>query len=337
MICPHCEKSLLRKERPNNVCSNCKRRYALDPKTNPLQISDLRIRRVMTKLTDEGRVPCTPGQLWYALSRKSLRSKRTESGCVALFVAVVATIVGLFSDTRFVVIAGCVVLLGAITYLGMLAGGLRRGRPRVARSDFHKDVLQQWIGVYGSPPPGLVDDRRHPQPGPIPAGSHHAVLLCPDPSIAAFLVAAGLPDRYGLALAREVHDVPARGPVIVLHDAGAHGLLLLQRARGALPGRPVIDAGLPLRTMRGLPNAVPYRSGKPGRAAMAELTARGHFTRGELRWLRAGWTFPLIGAPPARLLAVVERIAERVGMATDPQRRHAAAVGFLTWPTTGER
>ncbi|MER0241675.1 hypothetical protein AAHZ94_06485 [Streptomyces sp. HSW2009] len=334
MICPRCETSLLRKERPHNTCSTCHQRYALDPKTNLLRLHDLRIRRVLGKLTDEGRLPCAPGQLWYALSRRSLRDQGIEWGCfgVPLFAGIVVICIGLAAAT-FMLVLGSVLLAVAVSYLVAAALGFGRGKPDMPRADFWKMVLDPWRDVYGELPRGVVDDRSHPTPGPFPAGEPRTTLLCSDPSIAAFLGAADLRLRYGVHLAREVGDVLPSGPVIVLHDASAHGLVAPPRTRAALPGRHVIDAGLPLRTVRALPNAVPLRESKPDRATMDELTASGQYTPDELKWLRKGWTFPLVAVPPARLLSVVERIAEQAGRPAAPPRQQAATIGFLTWPT----
>lgn len=339
MICPHCEKDLLRKERPDNTCSKCNRRYALDPKTNPLRLNDLRVRRVLAKLTDEGRLPCAPGQLWYALSRNSLRHRHVDAGCFAfLFVIGGGIILGgpIVGSRLMFIVGGIVVGFGVLLAIASVTGN-NLGKPQLPRHTFHQDVLAAWAKVYGGLPPGVVDDRQYPSPQPARAGALSATLLCPDPSVAAFLTAEGLPERYGLLLARDVADVLAHGPVVVLHDVGPRGLLLPQHARAALPGREVIDAGLPLRAVRGLPNAVPVRERKPDRAVLAELTASGHYTEEELTWLRKGWTYPLVAVPPARLLTVVDRVAERVSRRADPQRRRAAAVGFMTWPAEGER
>ncbi|MFE6779780.1 hypothetical protein [Streptomyces sp. NPDC057702] len=335
MICPHCEKSLLRKERPGNVCGGCRRRYALDPKTSPLELSDLRVRRVLAKLTEEGRLPCTPGHLWYALSRRSLRSARGDGGCVAasLLFGGVLTASAMVGGPAFLVVVGVLLLLLGVVLLVSKALGVGRGRPRLPRERFHSDVLGPWARVYGGLPPGVVDDRKYPRPGPEPAGGYHATLLCPDLSVAAFLAAEGLPARFGLLLAREVSGVLAHGPVLVLHDAGARGLLLPGQVRAALPGRRVVGAGPPLRVVRALPNAVPYRERRPGKDVLVALTATGDHTEDELAWLRRGWSFPLVAIPPVRLLAVVGRDAERMTRGVDPEWRRAAGVGFLTWPS----
>ncbi|MFE7232363.1 hypothetical protein ACWCRF_20385 [Streptomyces sp. NPDC002405] len=349
MICPHCEESLLRKERPGNVCGKCGSRYALDPKTNPLQLNDLRVRRTALALGHDSQVPCTPGQLWYALSRKSLRETQVEMGCgVSLMIAgVIAVFVGLGSKGVVVATLGGVLLLAAVGFVVAEVMGVGRGRPRVAREAFRTGPLEAWKSVYGSLPPGVIDDSRYPTPGPHPANggvdpepapgtpSDGLVLVCPDRSIAVFLDAAGLTTRHGVTLVADPAALPAapgRGPVLVLHDADAHGLLLAHRVRAAQPARPVVDIGLPLGAVQGLARAVPVRGEQPGASVMKLLAQSGEFSSGQLKWLSRGWGFPLVGVPPVKLLTVVSRAVEKAGAAADPQRRRAASLGFLTWP-----
>ncbi|MFF4764018.1 hypothetical protein [Streptomyces sp. NPDC001292] len=349
MICPHCEKSLLRKERPGNACGKCGRGYALDPKTNPLQLNDLRVRRTALGLTQDGQLRCTPGQLWYALSRKSLRETQVETGCaIALTIAgVVVGLVGLGSKGVVVATLGGLLLLAAVGFVVAEVMGVGRGRPRLDREAFLTGPLKAWKSVYGSLPPGVIDDSRYPTPGPHPgnggadeesASPDGLALVCPDRSIAVFLDAAGLTARYGVTLVADPAALPAtpgRGPVLVLHDADAHGLLLAHRVRTAQRARPVVDIGLPLGAVHGLPRAVPVRGEQPGASVMELLAQSREFSPRQLKWLGKGWGFPLVGVPPAKLLAVVSRAVERVGTEADPQRRRAASVGFLTWPEEG--
>ncbi|MFE6286173.1 hypothetical protein [Streptomyces sp. NPDC057877] len=335
MICPHCEQSLLRRERPANVCGKCGRTYALDPKTNPLRLHDLRVRRVTRKLTRDGQVPCTPDQLWYALSRRSLRETQVDMGCaiaLTLFGLVVG-IAGLLTVMAFAVVGG-LLLLGALGFVVAEIGGVGRGRPRLDRKAFHAGALADWRRVYQALPPGVVDDSGYPSPPAVPA-SEGLVLVCPDRSIAVFLDAAGLTTRYGVTLAADpgaLSDSPGPGPVLVLHDADAHGLLLADRVRAALPGRPVVDVGLPLDAVYGRANAVPVRGEPPKAEVMEPLAERAELSPAQFQWLRKGWGFPLVGVEPARLLAVVTRAVERARAAADPERRRAASVGFMTWP-----
>ncbi|MFF5719197.1 hypothetical protein [Streptomyces buecherae] len=336
MICPHCDASLLRRERPNNVCGKCGRRYALDPKTNPLELSDLRVRRVVAKLTDDGRLPCTPGHLWYALSRRSLRSRRIGGGCVAVaLLGAYLLAAGFVAGSAPLAYFGCVLVLLALTLCVLTVAGGGRGRPKMLPGAFRRYVLDAWVEVYGGLPPGVVEDRRYPAPGGASGSGQAATLLCPDLSVATLIAAAGLPERHDLLLVRDLPEVPERGPVIVLHDVSAPGLLLPWRVREALPGRRVIDAGVPLRAVRGLPHAVPYRDHQPGQAVLARLAEVGDYTSDELAWRRKGWTYPLVAVPPDRLLDVVRRVAERTVRTASADQGRAAAVGFLTWPDEG--
>ncbi|MGW3954351.1 hypothetical protein ACWEKM_26250 [Streptomyces sp. NPDC004752] len=348
MICPHCEKSLLQKERPGNRCSKCGRTYALDPKTNPLRLSDLRVRRIVAGLTQDGQLPCTTGQLWYALSRKSLRDTQVDTGCaiVSAVFGSIALFIALGSEIVAFGVVGGLLLLTALGFVAARVMGVGRGRPRLTRVAFRTGPLEEWKRVYGSLPPGVIDDSRYPSPGvhPTHGGAAPAaapatpadglVLVCPDRSVAVFLDAAGLTTRYGLTLvpdAAALLAAPGAGPVLVLHDADARGLLLAHRVRTAQPGRRVIDIGLPLGAVHGLARAVPVRGEPPGSSVMGPLRTSGEFSRDQLTWLARGWGFPLVGVPPAKLLAVVTRAVERTGAAADSRRR-AASVGFLTWP-----
>ncbi|MFJ8793539.1 hypothetical protein [Streptomyces sp. NPDC102462] len=350
MICPHCETSLLRKERPGNRCGTCGRSYALDPKTNPLGLHDLRVRRIVARLTQDGRLPCTPGQLWYALARKSLRASQVDTGCAIVLgvLGAIALFIAAGSEVMAFGVGGGLLLLVALGFVVARVMGVGRGRPRLSRTDFRTGPLEEWKSVYGSLPPGVIDDSRYPSPhagpahdatGPAPATpSDRLVLVCPDRSVAVFLDAAGLTARHRLTLVADPAALPAApgaGPVLVLHDADARGLLLARRVRLAQPGRPVVDVGLPLGAVHGLARAVPVRGEPPGPTVMARLRDSGEFSRDQLKWLAKGWGFPLVGVPPAKLLAVVSRAVERAGAAAETQRRRAADIGFMTWPREG--
>ncbi|WP_327159876.1 hypothetical protein [Streptomyces zaomyceticus] len=346
MICPHCEHNLLRKERPGNRCSRCKRAYALDPKTNPLRLNDLRVRRITAALTDGGRIRIVPDQLWYALSRKRLRDSDYAQGCVgaAFAGAGFVTFVSFVAEAPVILLVSAALLITGLGIAVARATGVGKGIPPVARGNFPAQVLDPWRKVYGALPPGVLDTTKPAvgttaptAAGPTDAAGPTGVLLCDDRAVLAFLVADGLPARHGLALARspvEARTVPSSGPVLVLHDIDADGELLVRRTREALPGRTVVDAGPPLRTVLALPQAVPHRDPgrKPGPAVVRALTELGTFTPEELQWLAKGWRFPLVGLPPARLLAVVDRVAGELTRRVDADRRRAADLGFLTWP-----
>ncbi|MGJ5893619.1 hypothetical protein DF268_11130 [Streptomyces sp. V2] len=323
MICPHCRQSLLRKERPGNRCGKCGRRYAFDPKTDPLELNDLRVLRIAAALTSGGQLPCTTGQLWYALSRRSLRRPRAGAGC-AIPLAVLGGgvgIVGVGSGVGAAQVVGLLALLVAAGFGVAHVTGVGRGRPRLERASFRTVSLAAWRVAHGSLPPGILDDTRAPLPRE--GAASRTVVLCPDRSIAVFL------DAAGLDVVTEPSALPRRVPVLVLHDADAAGVLYAHWARSAYPGRIVVDVGVPVDAVYGVRKAVPVRGERPDADTVKSLTATGELTAQQVKWLARGWGFPLVGVPPAKLLAAVTRAREQV-----EARREAAAVGFLTWPET---
>ncbi|MCB5181663.1 hypothetical protein [Streptomyces antimicrobicus] len=358
MICPHCEKNLLRKERTGNVCSHCRKRYALDPKTNPLALNDLRVRRVVQQLTGEAealgtgqgraagpgpQVAVSTGQLWYALSRRRLKEAGISGGCAGgtAGFAAFAGLVGVLTDATALLFVCAVLLVVAAGCLTARLAGVGRGVPRVTHAQFKDTALREWRQVYGALPAGVVDDteidpyRALPASPGLPAPT--AVLVCPERSVAAFLAANGVPSRYGVALVpgpEGVRPLPGHLPVLALHDADVEGELLVRRLRQELPGRRVVDAGLPLRSVREPAKGVPYRdpARRPRPEQLRLLAGTGTVAQEELDRLAKGWRYPLVAVPPRKLLDVVTRLAEEAGRRTDPERRRAAAVGFMSWP-----
>ncbi|MET8978850.1 hypothetical protein ABZX85_24845 [Streptomyces sp. NPDC004539] len=321
MICPHCAQSLLQKERPDRRCSICGRRFAFDPKTNPLRLNDLRVRRIADRLTQNGQLPCTTGQLWYALSRRTLRQPGVDLdwAFILLLAGAAAGGIGLAAGVGFAQFIGLLVLLVGAGFVAAHLMGVRRGRPKVGRQAFRTDTMAVWRDVYHQLPPGVLDDSRYPQPGEASADA--PVVICPDRSIGVFLHKAGV-DVFA-----DWSGLPGRGPVLVLHDADPDGLLFVDRVRAAVPGRAVVDIGVPVDAVFGVTKAVPVRGDRPGRHVIESLAAGGELTPEQLKWLGKGWGFPLVGVPPAKLLAVVRGAVEDA-----EARRGAAAVGFLTWP-----
>ncbi|MFE7565735.1 hypothetical protein ACFU76_02040 [Streptomyces sp. NPDC057539] len=341
MICPFCNRNLLLRERPNRTCSHCKRRYALDPKTNSLRLSDARVHRLLAKLTDGGRLKISAHQLGAAALPKSVPTKSRSPvvealGClwVPLLIGVIMVVAGVSADD-----VGAFTIFGSILIgifvLGMtiaaIAGGKKQGTPHPL-SGFRSILLSDWVGVYGALPAGIVDDFPSRRVY-IPEGARLAVL-CGDRGIAAFLVANGIPERYGAVVATEAEQVPDALPVLVLHDASAPGCRSVVRTREALPGRTVIDAGLPPRAVMNTPGAPVWHGDRPAEDLIEWLGESGTLTKGELEWLARGCTVPLTAVRPAKLLAAVGRTVERLAATTpaDPERREAEAVGFLTWP-----
>ncbi|WP_327673496.1 hypothetical protein [Kitasatospora sp. NBC_00458] len=373
MICPHCAKSLQQRERGGHRCSYCRKEFALDPKSEGTGLHDLRIRKLTARLTLDGRLACTTGQLRYALQRRgrpdpAFLGNRGGGSCLAVL-GLAAIVVGaaLNGTLTVLLVLGGLVLIGTGVRMFRLADTPAPPVPIELRWDadgFRRTVVDRWKKVYGTLPAGLVEDELL-RPGPPPADPAF-VLLCPDRTVTAFLHANDYPRRHRALLAADLRAVPAGPPVVVLHDASPQGLLLVADTRAALPGRRVLDAGLPVRTVlvdqdKYVLLRDPHRPEEL--QVRLERTVPG-LTATELTWFAEGWWSPLAALPPKRLMAVALRAAERAGgahpahgrgtaggpgapgglvkapAARRPEpaespaetRRRALAVGFLTWP-----
>lgn len=348
MNCPHCTTSLLRKQRTGNRCSRCKREFALDPKTNPLQLHDLRLRALDQRLSGRDphgrpRLRYTADQLRFAAMRKVLVAGTSRSewlGCAAGLVVpgiVVAFVLMVVARTGMGgVIAVVVLVVAAVLVLRhVLTADERRypGAP-VSHQEFAA-TLRRWQQVYGEPPRGLLPPGRSGTVGP--AGPPRAVLVCTDDDVVAFLAAAGLFERHPVLLvadpaaldghpSRPVVDAARAGlPVLVMHDADPRGCLAVPLLRAALPGTRVVDVGL--RPRDGLAAAPPLRVRPPDELVERLRAAGTDLDADELTRLAEGQVVPVAAVRPARLLRAVERAVSRE---TIDDHDRARAIGFLS-------
>ncbi|WP_380283114.1 hypothetical protein [Kitasatospora purpeofusca] len=369
MICPHCSKDLLQRQRTRRRCTYCRKEFALDPKIDGPGLHDVRIRKLTAKLSDEGRLTVTSGQLNYALQhrgRPPQKFRGSKSDAVGLFgLAVLLTVVAVvLSATGF----GQWILLAALALVGFgirawwLADVPAPDTPVASRwteDAFRSTVLDRWRKVYGALPAGLVEDGLV-RPGPPPADPAF-VLLCPDRTVSAFLHANRYHERHRALLVTDLRAVPAGLPLVVLHDASPYGHLRAAEARAGRPGLRVLDAGLSVRTV--LVDEHKYTLLRDLHHAQ-DLPARlerqlPELTGSQRAWFADGWWTPLAALPPKRLLALAERAAERITAPPAPRdpaarrsgpvrspaagrpetpvetRRRALAVGFMSWPESG--
>ncbi|WP_416563534.1 hypothetical protein [Nocardia testacea] len=335
MICPHCAKSLLRRERTGRRCPACRREFALEPKESPARMHDLRMRRLAEKLSDGGDLRYTPTQLWYAATRRDVPS--VDRGYHA----------ALGWSCGIIVVGGFIcVVSGAVPALPGIATGLlllivvpllltlakpwfrRRTTVRIPVEPhrFRTEVLDRWAHIYGGPPPGLVAENI-----PLPAVPRpRLALLCGDRSVLACLAANNAAEVWGMALADRVDRLPPQVPVLVLHDAGLPGIGFGARARDALGSR-AVPIGLSASSVLAARSAVRLRELPDPAAPPVPEWAAG--SAAERDWLAGGWWSPAAALPPAQLLGVVARGVERVPEAADPDRQRAREIGFLTWPS----
>ncbi|MGW6917196.1 hypothetical protein ACWGB8_25685 [Kitasatospora sp. NPDC054939] len=343
MICPHCRVRLLRKERTGRTCHGCRKEFALDPKLDSL--SDLRIHHLVGHLTEQGRYRCTADQLRHALEPR--RSRSADDWLPAPADPIKWAVAGGFFGA-----SGTLLLVTAEAAAPYVAGGaalalaaplsavaVRRRRRNARRTVVRRAVvpgwtapafaavLARWTAVYGELPAGVVIDAEVAPSRPV--GAPVAALLCPDAAARACLHANGFPERHRTLLVASAADVPDGLPVVVLHDDSVPGLLLAAQVRAALPGRTVVDAGLPPGTALRERRTVQLRDVGLDPELLARLADAPGLTDAQRARYADGWWSPLAAVRPGVLLAAAERAVHRAAA------RHATPVGFLTWPEEG--
>lgn len=363
MICPHCARDVLRRERTERRCGKCKKRFALEPQENPIRLHDKRVRRLAELLGDGGQLSYTPEQFWYAAARGRLATPADwlVLYAVALTVPLVGAVLmvcvvwGLSAEgVAATIAAGVVTYVLAVLVLRLVARQKRRHGPLrmpIEQATLHSELDENWRRVYGAMPPGMVDGALPPEQWgestpPV------AAVLCPDPAVLVCLAANDLPRRLGAWLYAAPEQVPQGLPTVVLHDASPQGLLFAAQARRAL-GPHASVAGLAPRTVLPARDAkgptvadVPDAGRDAGPAKGLRLRephlspqeidqlrqAAPRLTEEELSWLAAGWWFPLAAVRPRALLTVVEAAVRRAQERGDPERHAARAIGFMTPP-----
>lgn len=327
MICPHCSRDLLRRQRTGSRCTYCGKKFVFDPKTNRLKLHDMRVRKLAGKLSDDGRLRFTVTQLWYAAGRKSLTGDSSGWGCLlsvaAVFTLIVAAATG---QGGLVCFAGPGLIIGVVLMVAASRRHLRRVPMPLA--GFRRSILTEWVQTYGSGVPGLVDEARVAVPTP---SNPRLGLVCPDPVAVACLAVNGILAQEAIVAVPVANALPPGLPAVILHDASPAGLSFAAQATAMLSGRRVVAAGLRPRTVLKAKAAVVLRERKPTASEVAGLRASG-LEQAEIEWLANGFWSPLAASSPARIIGMVHRAAVRVTGPSQVERRRAKRVGFLSWP-----
>jgi hypothetical protein len=333
MICPHCSRNVKRKERTGNVCGSCKRRFALEPKENFLNLHDVRMTKLATKLSDNGTYRFTTTQLWYAASHKAIARRARFPAPGKLFLSAIAvvvlTVLGFVAEAPLYWVFAAVLALGWALYLTARHANRynRRILPPVTHPEFVNNLLDSWRRTYGGDVPGVVREAGAPPEWHVPQPVL-AVLSDSHPALVA-LFANDVHRRHNVALVHRPDRVPAGVPVVLLHDVSLDGYRFAAEARAALGSRVVADLTPRPSVVKAAKGAVKLRQPAPRAEALRWPVANGVLAEADVAWLAEGWWSPVAALRPS---ALIGRVATAVQRAADPERRTAAAIGFLTWP-----
>jgi hypothetical protein len=332
VICPNCHRNVKRKERTGRQCGSCHKKFALEPKENTLNLHDVRLMKLATHLGNNGGYRYTTTQLWYAASRKTLaRSGRFPVGrlILSLIAIPVLAVLGGTLDAPFLWVVASVLTIGWTIYLTVWIArrDTRRVNPLMSHQTFVRNMLDAWRQTYGGDVPGVVRENGIDpnEPSKRPA---LVVLSHSHPALVG-LYANNVPQRQNVALAYRFEQVPAGVPVVLLHDVSVYGYRFAAKARAALGGQVVADLTPRPVAVKAAKGAVKLREPAPPTETIRWLRATGLLTDADVDWLARGWWSPIAALRPSALIGRVAAAAQRAG---DPERRTAAAVGFLTWP-----
>ncbi len=333
MICPHCKQSVTYKERHYNICSNCNKEFAFEPKTHKLQLSDAYFSNVVKKLSNNDKLFFTPQQLQFALSQKKIKN---SFSVYWLFIpAIITTIVAIVISANFVFVnsinslfAGGIIFSLWMIFIPLLVRyrKMNFSLPQ-AFIEFESDVLHRWKQIYGKYPDKLLVN--YSPPGDFNFDLK-GVLICDQREIGRCLIANHAAKNLAIvADLNQLNDLlQKRGvlPIYVLHDASRDGYQFFEKLKQQFGQHTrVFDLGFrPQAVMK--TNLLKFR--EPGtRQNFKSLTAE------ENKWLNDGYYTPLFALRPEKLIQYVTRQMENrsQAMADGNAREKAKAIGFMTW------
>lgn len=323
MKCIYCETNNTYPERVKNSqrCSKCHHPFAMEPKTDPLQISDGLFQRVIRDVSDGEKLFFTEQHLWYEFNRRLLKHKTLSCGAAATLL-LVAGGAGFAMHHLGPALLGMSGLCFAATTTSR-ASAAKLLRPKISLPDFDSRYLSKWVNAHGQipkllPPPAPSRGRLHtPQAQDITSYSFDRALVTEHADIAAMLVANNFHfenncailslDGYPYQTAATVMEMLMRNPqlkVFALHDASVRGCEMPGKLRQTPwfpdPTIRLIDLGLrpkhieatKLITLQRAQTTVP----DPLRATLIP---------GEILWLESGNVTELTCMRPAKLMRAI--------------------------------
>ncbi|MEM7030131.1 MAG: hypothetical protein AAF629_11240 [Chloroflexota bacterium] len=369
MICPHCKANILHRERTGRRCGRCKEKFALEPKSSPLRIHDMRIHRVTAKLSSEGAFVYTPRQLYYALIRRDTdalkRFFKTSLGCLfpAIFLSGFVACSGILDVFGSPLNAGIIMATLAICIWGILllwqwSHPSRRFKPPITLKKFDSHILKPWHQLYGQYPAHMLTNTKTTfnQVDQTLLDQLKAVVLCTDQELYQCLLANTQKLDWGIgvlpltqnpnppqqALIETLRRQP-KIPLLLLHNADVTGALLIHRVRRGLKlsaEHIVLDLGLhPHQVWE---HNLLTLGASPTRAQLAELAKyvvkdapdnrSDQLSTKAYTWLKEGHYGPILGLTPRRIFKMIRKAIDRVPNREPSAEEQAQGIGFMTWP-----
>jgi hypothetical protein len=282
--CIHCETNSTLKDRSGGSCPKCGHKFAFEPTTDPLRITDPLFFGAIQAVSAKGELFFTERQLYWELAR--FLEKKSLPGCA----------LGKKKPTGAAIKA-----------------------PKLTHREFSSKYLKRWVEVHGSPEKRIGLEKNAPA-APIPTElqsySFDRALVVEDAELAAMLVKNRFHFENNCAILALDRRFPApetlttvlgmlqRNPnlaVFALHDCSVAGLEMAQKLRAPewFPDLSVRIYDLGLR-----PGQLPAREtlGQPGSASVALPPAAGALSESERAWLSAGNAVELASLRPGKLM-----------------------------------
>jgi hypothetical protein len=334
MICPHCQRNLKYKERSGQTCGSCRKRFAVEPRDNPMRLHDVKLMRLSQQLSSNGAHRYTLSQLHYNASRKATRTKAGfPVGFLVLtvLVAIVLTVVAVAASIPFLFLPVGAGIVGWTLYIvfRVATRRVRRIDPPMTRDQFRQVGVDGWRKTYGQDLPGLVRDQELWNL-PEQSSSPVLVVLAPDRKALASLRVNDVVNRDRVTLAHTYDQVPPDVPIALLHDISMAGYVFAAQARAAFGQRVVADLTPRPKAARSAKAALRLRQPWPSDDQVGWLRASRLLDDDEVEWLAKGWWTPIESVRSSNLLGRLRAVTRQN---QDPDERAASAVGFMSWPS----
>ncbi|HYR12489.1 MAG TPA: hypothetical protein VEQ60_32170 [Longimicrobium sp.] len=336
MKCIQCGSDSRRRDRLGGRCPRCRRKFAFEPATDRLKVTDAQFRNAVDRVSGSGKVQFTELSLWYEFNRRWMKPGfwRSPFGALPFVGAGCGLVPGreiilegralTFLDLLLpMVAAGVAAGLVAGAVLSALANRLAPPSPRPPRltfDAFRREYLRRWREAHGDVA-GLLPVREAALPAmptqvsaDVAAFSFDRVVVTDQWDTAQMLVANRFHfehncavlsrDGYPDGTAETVKAMLRRNPaltVFALHDASPGGCLLPLTVREPEwfpdPRVRIVDLGLRPATARRQRVPTLRAPFRPLPPRLGEI-----LPPKEVRWLARGHVAELAALRPAQVL-----------------------------------